>query len=111
VYELLLFNIYRLERAVFGDPSDIINNLSDNESDTHVKVENKSANEEAIHEDKDEIKIEEDHLSNIIDRTDEKKAAWIDEDDVTYRFIYNYLLIYIYILLFYIIKALVHFVI
>ncbi|KAH0947263.1 hypothetical protein HN011_011024 [Eciton burchellii] len=74
----------RLERAVFGDPSDIINNLSDNESDTHVKVENKSVNEEAIHEDKDEIKIEEDDLSNIIDRTDEKKAAWIDEDDVTY---------------------------
>jgi len=86
-----------LERVIFGNPSDIINNLSDNESDTHIEVKNKSADEEAIHNDKNEIKIEKDDLSSIIDKTDQKKAAWIDEDDVTYRFIYKYIYLYIYI--------------
>ncbi|KOC68750.1 U3 small nucleolar RNA-associated protein 18 like protein [Habropoda laboriosa] len=69
----------RLERIVFGDPSDIINNLSNdkdfdepnvNKSDKDSPTDNNINNDSSTHNDTCE--------------RDCKKAAWIDEDDTQY---------------------------
>jgi len=93
-----------LEKIIFGDPNDIINNLSDDESDTHIQEEKKSANKSAknVHNNEDEIRIENDALNSITHTTDQKEAAWVDEDDTSYRFIYelfSYLYLYFILLI------------
>ncbi|CAK9817661.1 U3 small nucleolar RNA-associated protein 18 homolog [Anthophora quadrimaculata] len=69
----------RLERIVFGDPSDIINNLSNSEdfnelsikkNDKDTSIDNNTNNDSSTHSDTCE--------------KDCKKVAWVDEDDARY---------------------------
>lgn len=91
----MIRSIFRLERIVFGDPSDIINNLLDDKSGT--KAEDKSVdsdttveNDEKDSEDSEDNNEAESNQSisvlNCSDdtRSKEKKAAWVDEDDYHY---------------------------
>lgn len=97
----MLRSICRLEKIVFGDPSDIINNLLDDKSETKINVESTDVCEKIVCENKDDEKDSEDsensednkneldqdisilNQSNDI-KPEEKKAAWIDEDDYNY---------------------------
>lgn len=63
----------RLERVVFGDPSDVINNLIDDED----RVEPKSNKDDDV-----TIISDTDSDSNEHGKERGRKAAWIDEDDV-----------------------------
>ncbi|XP_071553451.1 U3 small nucleolar RNA-associated protein 18 homolog [Temnothorax nylanderi] len=85
----------RLEKIVFGDPSDIINNLL-NKSETKAKDEAVDVSETVVDDSKDNKKDSEDSevgevesdqdisVSSRNDDSKEKKAAWIDEDDYNY---------------------------
>ncbi|KAG7209972.1 hypothetical protein KM043_011561 [Ampulex compressa] len=78
----------RLEKIVFGDPSDIISNLPDVEGKTKVKEDEvKVQNSELavtevidVHSEIDEnnVEIQNSELQNT------KKPAWVDEDDIKY---------------------------
>lgn len=86
----------RLEKIVFGNPSDIINNLSDDKSETKIKdkpvdicttIINNSKDEDI--EDNEDNEDESDQDVSVLYHSDDteqkkKKPAWIDEDDYNY---------------------------
>ncbi|KYQ56434.1 U3 small nucleolar RNA-associated protein 18 like protein [Trachymyrmex zeteki] len=85
----------RLEKIVFGKPSDIINNLLDDKSEMKTKDEHVDVCEKIRDDNKDDKMNNEDredesdqnisilnHGNNT--KTEEKKPAWIDEDDYIY---------------------------
>lgn len=76
----------RLEKVVFGDASDVINNLLDDQSVT--KVINEPVNAEngiVIGDDEDNSDQDTLVLNNEDDaKLEEKKAVWIDDDDYNY---------------------------
>ncbi|XP_076234925.1 U3 small nucleolar RNA-associated protein 18 homolog wicked [Calliopsis andreniformis] len=72
----------RLERIVFGDPSDIINNLSDDEDFVE------SNEKESINIDDNDISVNDDISNDVNAQTEgdvhtknKKRPAWVDEDD------------------------------
>lgn len=75
----------RLEKMVFGDPSDVINNFLDDQSATRVINESvDTENEKVI---KDENNSDQDML--VLNKGEnaklkEKTAVWIDDDDYNY---------------------------
>ncbi|XP_012535469.2 U3 small nucleolar RNA-associated protein 18 homolog isoform X1 [Monomorium pharaonis] len=87
----------RLEKIVFGDTSDIINNLLDDKSETQLKdnlcekivdKDDDKDNEKDIEDSKDSEDESKKDVS-ILNRSDDmkqegKKVAWIDEDDYNY---------------------------
>lgn len=79
-----------MERIVFGDPSDIINNLSDSESPTEAKDELVD-NTKAVDNNQDEIESEDDVIvvNDKTDETGQRRTAWVDDDDVTYTSVYK----------------------
>lgn len=83
----------RLEQIVFGDVSDVISNLPD---ENHIEEANKST---TIHlddaDDADDVEVKDEILSTSSDensdkdekteeKTEEKKGVWVDEDDAKY---------------------------
>lgn len=73
--------IYRLEKIVFGDVSDVINNLPD---ENHIKVANESLiadNAEANSDGDSNGDLDEDSDEQ---QTNRKKVVWVDEDDAHY---------------------------
>lgn len=75
----------RLERIVFGDPSDIISNLPDDEEFAE------SSESRTINIDDNDISADNnvsDDLSVVneddVSKAGQKKAAWVDEDDAQY---------------------------
>lgn len=91
----MIYSIYRLEKIVFGKPSDIINNLLDDKSEMKTKDEHVDVCEKIRDDNKDDKMNNEDredesdqnisilnHGNNT--KTEEKKPAWIDEDDYIY---------------------------
>ncbi|KAK1129746.1 hypothetical protein K0M31_019460 [Melipona bicolor] len=66
----------RLEKIVFGDPSNIINNISNNEILENVKNDNDISVSDNVNNDS----IEETEISEEYS----EKAAWVDEDDIKY---------------------------
>lgn len=88
-------SICRLEKIVFGDPSDIINNLLEDKSEAKVKDESVDVSEtiagdnENSEEDSVDDEAESDQDVSVSNRSDdtrpeEKKVAWVDEDDYNY---------------------------
>lgn len=93
-------SICRLEKLVFGNPSDIINNLlksdkSEKVKDDKIKDESVEASKTTVDNSKDSEKdsedseVESDQNISILNRSDdtkpkEKEAAWVDEDDYNY---------------------------
>lgn len=69
----MVYFICRLEKIVFGDTSDIINNLLVDKSD--IKITDETV---------DETVDDEDVIDDNNTKPEEKKAAWIDEDDYNY---------------------------
>ncbi|XP_031833084.1 U3 small nucleolar RNA-associated protein 18 homolog wicked [Nomia melanderi] len=65
----------RLERIVFGDPSDIINNLLNDEDELDA---NESVSVNNHDNDSDVLNVE------TVDATSQRKIAWIDEEDEQY---------------------------
>jgi len=91
-------SICRLEKLVFGNPSDIINNLSDKSErvkdgktkDESVEVSKTTVdNSQDSGKDSEDSEVESDQNISILNRSDdtkpkEKEAAWVDEDDYNY---------------------------
>lgn len=88
-------SICRLEKIIFGDPSDIINNLLEDKSEAKVKDESVDVSEtiagdnENSEEDSVDDEAESDQDVSVSNRSDdtrpeEKKVAWVDEDDYNY---------------------------
>ncbi|XP_011049744.1 PREDICTED: U3 small nucleolar RNA-associated protein 18 homolog isoform X1 [Acromyrmex echinatior] len=79
----------RLEKIVFGNPSDIINNLLDDKSKTKTKddicekVRNDNMDDEMNSEDSEDESDQNISILNHSNNTkkEKKKPAWIDEDD------------------------------
>lgn len=90
----MIYLICRLEKIVFGDTSDIVNNLLDDKSDIKIKdgtVYEKAIDDNNDNEDSEDNKDNEelDHDISILNhsnntKSEERKAAWIDEDDYNY---------------------------
>lgn len=81
-----------MERIVFGDPSDIINNLSDSEFATCTEAKEELVdNTQAVDNNQDEIESEDDVVvvNDKTDETGQRRAAWVDDDDVTYTSVYK----------------------
>jgi len=87
--------ICRLEKIVFGDPSDIINNLLDDKSEVKIKDDSIDVCEKIIDDNKDDEKNNEDNKNESNEdisvlsyskntNPEEKEPAWIDEDDYNY---------------------------
>lgn len=77
--------ICRLEKIVFGDSSDVINNLLDDQSMTKVINESIDKNEKERESDEDQEPLV---LNNEEDaKLEEKKAVWIDDDDCNYTYV------------------------
>ncbi|XP_029176307.1 U3 small nucleolar RNA-associated protein 18 homolog [Nylanderia fulva] len=75
----------RLEKIVFGDPSDVINNLLDEQSVTEVLNEPIDTDNQKVI--KDENNSDQDILAfnnGESVKLKEKTAAWIDDDDYNY---------------------------
>ncbi|EFN70812.1 U3 small nucleolar RNA-associated protein 18-like protein [Camponotus floridanus] len=73
----------RLEKIVFGDPSDVINNLLDDQSMTKVinePIDIKNEKERESDEDQEPLVLNNEEDAN----REEKKAVWIDDDDYNY---------------------------
>nr|XP_033335774.1 U3 small nucleolar RNA-associated protein 18 homolog [Megalopta genalis] len=74
----------RLERIVFGDPSDIINNLLNDEIDTESN-ESKSINvNDSVLVDNDQNEDSDGQRDDNVDVDGQRKQAWTDEDDEQY---------------------------
>lgn len=76
--------IYRLEKIVFGDASDVINNLPD---ENHIEEANESKIARTYNT--DNVEANEDILSENSDidtneQIKKKKVVWVDEDDGHY---------------------------
>lgn len=74
-----------MERIVFGDPSDIINNLSNDEDVSESNI-NKTINNDTLEANdvNDDLNTQSD---GVIYTEDQKKVAWIDEDDAQYSYV------------------------
>lgn len=97
---LMVCPICRLEKIVFGDTSDIINNLLDDKSETKIEDESVDLCEKIVEKDNEEDDEKDDKDSkdsedesdqdvSILNHNDsrkleKKKVAWIDEDDNNY---------------------------
>lgn len=68
------FNILvcRLEKIVFGDTKDIIDNLPNEDETVPTKAKNEPAD------------VDEEDGQN-----EERKAAWVDDDDLNYEYVRN----------------------
>lgn len=66
---------------MFGDPSDIINNISNNENLENVKNDNDISVSNNVNNDS----IEETEISEEYS----EKAAWVDEDDIKCSYVYQ----------------------
>ncbi|XP_011693080.1 PREDICTED: U3 small nucleolar RNA-associated protein 18 homolog [Wasmannia auropunctata] len=73
----------RLEKIVFGEPSDIIDNLLNDKSETKIKDDIKD-DERNSDDNKDESDEDILILHHSDTKSEEKKPAWIDEDDYNY---------------------------
>ena len=71
--------IYRLEKIAFGDPSDIINNISNDGNLKNIQNDN----DISVSDNANNDSIEEIEISNEYS----KKAAWVDEDDIKYSYV------------------------
>ncbi|XP_072747783.1 U3 small nucleolar RNA-associated protein 18 homolog [Anoplolepis gracilipes] len=75
----------RLEKVVFGDPSDVINNLLDDQSITKVKSEPIDTENQKVIDDEDKTNQDTLILNNEKNaKLEEKKTVWIDDDDYNY---------------------------
>ena len=90
--------IYRLEKIIFGEPSDIIDNLNRSdkatteEVDKSVDIDNEKGTDDISNQDSDQGKsdCEPSNVSEDEDAKSEgKKAAWQDDDDCNYTYVYN----------------------
>lgn len=86
LYEYL---ICRLEKVVFGDPSDVVNNLLDDQSVTKiinvsVDTENQKVIEDHENNSDQDISVLNDGEDT---KLEEKKAVWIDDDDYNYTYV------------------------
>jgi len=78
--------ICRLEKIVFGDPSDVINNLLDDQSMTKVinePIDIKNEKERESDEDQEPLVLNNEEDAKL----EEKKAVWIDDDDYNYTYV------------------------
>lgn len=85
MYEYL---ICRLEKIVFGDPSDVINNLLDDQSMTKIINEPVDIKNQKVIDDKNNSDQDTLILNNVEDaKPEEKKAVWVDDDDYNYTYV------------------------